>query len=69
MSRKIFFVSIRTIDEKNHIQNWTKNDIDINSIKFKIDNEKESKPKQTKTEPKIETKTEPKKQTKKSKKQ
>ncbi len=65
MTRRIHSVLIQTIDENNHWKIWKKSDIDIDSLKFKIDQQKEKKP-----EPKIVTKPEPKKETtpKKSKK-
>lgn len=56
MVRKILDVRIRTIDEKNHVRNWTANDIDLDSLKFKVDCIEKKKPETKKEDPKKETK-------------
>ncbi len=58
MSRKIIRVNITTKDDKNHISDWTANDIDLDSIKFNVDQVKKvtpTKEKETDTIPKKET--------------
>lgn len=35
--RKILEVQVKTVDDKNHIKIWTKNDVVLDSIKFNID--------------------------------
>ncbi len=62
MPRKILTINIKTIDDKNHVKYWKKEDIDLDSIKFKIDQKTEPKPKK---EPKKESKKDSKKETKK----
>jgi len=51
MLRKIISVNIITVDEHNHKRDWTKKDIDIDSIKFKSSFKEQDKPKKE-TEPK-----------------
>ena len=35
--RKILEVQVKTVDDKNHIKIWTKDDVVLDSIKFNID--------------------------------
>lgn len=60
MSRTFIHVNITTRDDKGHVKHWRKNDIDLDSIKFKVDQVKKVTPpieKQTDTVPNKETKT------------
>ena len=58
MTRKILSVSVKTKDDKGHVKFWKTHEIDLGSIKFKVDQKSEPKPKK---EPKQETKKDPKK--------
>ena len=51
--RKILEVQVKTLDDKNHIKIWTKDDVVLDSIKFNIDQpipkaEKKTAPVETK---------------------
>ena len=59
MTRKFIHVNITTRDDKGHVKHWTAIDVDLDSIKFKVDQVKKvtpTKEKETKTVPKKETK-------------
>lgn len=58
MTRKILAATVRTKDEKGHVKFWKTGEIDLDSIKFKVDKKSEPKPK---IEPKKDSKKDSKK--------